>query len=72
MMDGKQHLTNVAVSLRNLPWAEMANIAQHIVDQIDPLRKSDALDRDGMAEVLSDMASEIIKEAEQLPEPPEA
>lgn len=60
----QQPLEAVADALRKLPWADMARIAEHIADQYEHLRKADRLDRDGVAQVLVEMADDILKEAE--------
>ncbi len=57
-------LVSLAISLRALPWAEMAQIAEHIAGEYEHLRKADKVDRDGVAQVLADMADEILKEAD--------
>jgi len=48
-----------------MPWSEMARVAEYLVSEIPHLRKAEKLDRDGMAQVLSDMAGDIIMEADK-------
>ena len=58
-----EHLIALASALSAMPWADMVKASEHIVDSFGHLRKSDSLDRDGMAQVLSDLAQEILDAA---------
>lgn len=53
-------LKKVADALLELPWADMTKLAEAVLDEIPHLRKSDKLDRDGIAQSLNDLAGEII------------
>lgn len=57
-------MENLAKALRALPWREMATVSEHLLDGLNGMRAADRADRDGVAQILSEMADEILKEAE--------
>jgi hypothetical protein len=61
----RQPLEALAHEIRKLPWADMARIAQHLAEQYEHLLKAERLDRDGVAQVLSELADEILADAER-------
>jgi len=60
----------LADDLLRLNWADMARIARHIAEECERLRKIDPLDRDGVAQVLHEMATHISEEAERARKEP--
>ena len=55
-----------ANAVLKLNWSTMVKISEHIASEIPHLIKSESLDRDGIAEVLNDMAREILKEKSHI------
>lgn len=61
-----RNLENLADALNELSWADMVKISEHISDQVTHHWKNEEpVDRDSVAQILSDMASEITREADQ-------
>lgn len=58
-------LRKLAKAIRAMTWRDLTKVSEHLAAQYVPLKNSDKLDRDGMAEVLHDMASEILKEGQE-------
>lgn len=52
-----------AKAIRAMTWRELSKISEHLAAQYAPLKDSDKLDRDGVAQVLHDMAGEILGES---------
>ena len=49
-------------SVRDLRWHDMAKIAEHMAREMKRLEGDCQLDRDGVAQSISDMAADILEE----------
>ena len=58
-MDITKGLLNFADAINALSWAEMVKISEFLASEVPHLIKSEKLDRDGMAQVLFDIAVDI-------------
>ena len=56
----KSDLVYFAQNIKSLSWRDMVKISEHIATVAKVLEKDNYLDRDGVAQALSDMADEII------------
>lgn len=65
-LNAQPGLVSLAEALRSLTWSEMVKVSEYLAGEYPHLVKSDSLDRDGMAQVLNDMADDIAREAEQV------
>ena len=61
----------LADDLLRLNWADMARIARHIAEECKRLGEYHTLDRDGVAQVLHEMATHISEEAERARKEPD-
>lgn len=57
-------MVNFAKALRSMPWQELAIISEHILEGLENMRASERYDRDGLCQVMSELADDILKEEE--------
>lgn len=66
------NMKNLADTLNNLTWAEMVRVSGYISDTIASRRTcGEPVDRDAVAEILSDMADDICREVDAEQDRPE-
>ena len=65
-MNISRNIEYLAQNIRDLKWSEMVQISQHIAEEIDhKIQNDEPIDRDSMSQMLSDMAEDIAKAAEE-------
>ncbi len=58
-------MEKLAEALRDLTWSEMVRVSEHIADSVTHHWENDEpVDRDIVAQILSDLGADILKEAE--------
>lgn len=68
-----RNMGNLADALQELTWAEMARVSEHIAQAANAIAQSDTgLDRDNMAEILSEMGVDIAREIEAKKSSPDS
>lgn len=60
-----ESMTALARAIQRLTWANMVRISEHIANEIPHLQKSERLDRDGIAQIIHEMATDILSEAKR-------
>lgn len=63
MTDISVGLLSFAQAIRKMTWAEMVQISEHISAEVQHMIKSERLDRDGVASVLVELATDIDEQA---------
>jgi hypothetical protein len=58
-------MQNLADALRELSWAEMVKVSGYLSDQVSHhLKNHEPVDRDSVAQILTDVAVDIAREIE--------